>query len=106
MPEPVGSSYGYASGLLRVVLDTLARATSGAVRHRCAQIYLFDLILWPQDTIYLVFLNGYRSLGLYSHLPLSLGRCVWLQLSQTVYTEIFLWLEKDRRGGAITAYQA
>lgn len=62
------------------------------------KFYLFDLILWPQDTIYLVLLMVVGALALFLFTAVA-GR-VWCGYScpQTVYTEIFLWLEKIVEG--------
>jgi len=58
------------------------------------KFYLFDLVLWPQDTIYLVFLLILCALALFLFTAVA-GR-LWCGYScpQTVYTEIFLWMEK------------
>jgi len=58
------------------------------------KIYLFDLVLWPQDTIYVVFFLILCALALFLFTAVA-GR-VWCGYScpQTVYTEIFLWLER------------
>lgn len=58
------------------------------------KFYLFDLVLWPQDTIYLVMLMIIGALALFLFTAVA-GR-IWCGYScpQTVYTEIFLWVEK------------
>lgn len=58
------------------------------------KIYLFDLVLWPQDTIYLVLFLILCALALFLFTAVA-GR-VWCGYScpQTVYTEIFLWIER------------
>ena len=62
------------------------------------KFYLFDLVLWPQDTIYLVFLLVLCALALFLFTAVA-GR-LWCGYScpQTVYTEIFLWIEKVIEG--------
>ncbi len=62
------------------------------------RFYLFDLILWPQDTIYLAVLLVLSALALFLFTTVA-GR-LWCGYScpQTVYTEIFLWLEKMIEG--------
>ena len=62
------------------------------------KFYLFDLVLWPQDTIYLVFLMILGALALFLFTAVA-GR-LWCGYScpQTVYTEIFLWFEKVIEG--------
>ena len=58
------------------------------------RFYLFDLVLWPQDTIYLTILLLLSALALFLFTAVA-GR-LWCGYScpQTVYTEIFLWVEK------------
>ncbi|MBL8488036.1 MAG: cytochrome c oxidase accessory protein CcoG [Rhodocyclaceae bacterium] len=64
------------------------------------KFYLFDLVLWPQDTIYLVALLVLCALALFVFTAVA-GR-LWCGYAcpQTVYTEIFLaiekWIEGDR----------
>ena len=55
---------------------------------------LFGLVLWPQDTIYLAILLALSALALFLFTAVA-GR-LWCGYScpQTVYTEIFLWIEK------------
>ena len=58
------------------------------------RFYLFDLVLWPQDTIYLTILLLLSALALFLFTAVA-GR-LWCGYScpQTVYTEMFLWVEK------------
>ncbi len=58
------------------------------------RFYLFDLVLWPQDTIYLAVLLALSAFALFLFTTVA-GR-LWCGYTcpQTVYTEIFLWLEK------------
>lgn len=62
------------------------------------RFYLFDLVLWPQDTIYLALLLVLSALALFLFTTVA-GR-LWCGYScpQTVYTEIFLWIEKIIEG--------
>ncbi|QRM17888.1 cytochrome c oxidase accessory protein CcoG [Dechloromonas sp. TW-R-39-2] len=62
------------------------------------KFYFFDLVLWPQDTIYLVLLMILGALALFLFTAVA-GR-LWCGYScpQTVYTEIFLWFEKVIEG--------
>ena len=62
------------------------------------KFYLFDLVLWPQDTIYLVFLMILGALTLFLFTAVA-GR-IWCGYAcpQTVYTEIFMWFEKVIEG--------
>ncbi|MGE5471919.1 MAG: cytochrome c oxidase accessory protein CcoG [Bacteroidota bacterium] len=58
------------------------------------RFYIFDLVLWPQDAIYLAILLLLSALALFLFTAVA-GR-LWCGYScpQTVYTEIFLWVEK------------
>ncbi len=58
------------------------------------RFYLFDFVLWPQDTIYLAVLLVLSALALFLFTTVA-GR-LWCGYTcpQTVYTEIFLWFEK------------
>ncbi|MDZ4254303.1 MAG: cytochrome c oxidase accessory protein CcoG [Sulfuritalea sp.] len=60
--------------------------------------YLFDLVLWPQDAIYLALLLILCALALFLFTTVA-GR-LWCGYScpQTVYTELFLWIEKHIEG--------
>ncbi|HEY6898014.1 MAG TPA: cytochrome c oxidase accessory protein CcoG [Rhodocyclaceae bacterium] len=62
------------------------------------RFYLFDFILWPQDTIYLAVLLVLSALALFLF-SAAAGR-LWCGYScpQTVYTEIFLWIENRIEG--------
>lgn len=62
------------------------------------KFYFFDLLLWPQDTIYLVLLMVLGALALFLFTAVA-GR-LWCGYTcpQTVYTEIFLWFEKVIEG--------
>lgn len=55
-------------------------------------------VLWPQDTIYLVLLMILGALTLFLFTAVA-GR-IWCGYTcpQTVYTEIFLWVEKTIEG--------
>ena len=58
------------------------------------RFYLFDFVLWPQDTIYLAILLALSALALFLFTAVA-GR-LWCGYTcpQTVYTEIFLWIER------------
>jgi cytochrome c oxidase accessory protein FixG len=60
--------------------------------------YLFNLVLWPQDAIYLAILLTLSALALFLFTTVA-GR-LWCGYScpQTVYTEIFLWIERQLEG--------
>ena len=62
------------------------------------RFYIFDFVLWPQDTIYLALLLVLSALALFLFTAVA-GR-LWCGYTcpQTVYTEIFLWIEKMIEG--------
>jgi cytochrome c oxidase accessory protein FixG len=62
------------------------------------RFYIFDLVLWPQDAIYLAILLALSALALFLFTAVA-GR-LWCGYAcpQTVYTEIFLWIEKRIEG--------
>jgi cytochrome c oxidase accessory protein FixG len=77
------------------------------------KFYVFGLVLWPQDFIYLTLLLVISALSLFLFTAVA-GR-LWCGYAcpQTVYTEIFMWIERriegdrERRirrdGGPLTA---
>ena len=62
------------------------------------RFYVFDLVLWPQDVIYLAVILVLSALALFLFTTVA-GR-VWCGYTcpQTVYTEIFLWIEARLEG--------
>ena len=62
------------------------------------KFYLFGLVLWPQDFIYLAALLIVCAVGLF--LVTAIAGRVWCGYAcpQTVYSEIFLWLERTIEG--------
>ncbi|WKB55247.1 cytochrome c oxidase accessory protein CcoG [Eleftheria terrae] len=62
------------------------------------RFYIFDLVLYPQDFIYLTALLVISALGLFFFTAVA-GR-LWCGYAcpQTVYTEIFLWVERRIEG--------
>jgi cytochrome c oxidase accessory protein FixG len=62
------------------------------------RFYIFDLVLYPQDFIYLTALLVIAAFGLFFVTAVA-GR-VWCGYAcpQTVYTEIFLWVERRFEG--------
>src|ERR1700739_3572536 len=62
------------------------------------KFYIFGLVLWPQDFIYLAALLIICAYGLFMVTAVA-GR-VWCGFAcpQTVYTEIFLWIERKIEG--------
>jgi cytochrome c oxidase accessory protein FixG len=62
------------------------------------KFYVFGLVLWPQDFIYLTLLLVISALSLFLFTAVA-GR-LWCGYAcpQTVYTEIFLWIERRIEG--------
>jgi cytochrome c oxidase accessory protein FixG len=65
------------------------------------KFYIFGLVFWPQDFIYLTLLLVIAALSLFLFTALA-GR-LWCGYAcpQTVYTEIFLWVEQKIEGGRL-----
>jgi cytochrome c oxidase accessory protein FixG len=66
------------------------------IAHR--KFYLFGLVFWPQDIIYLTVLLIISALALFLFTAVA-GR-LWCGYAcpQTVYTEIFMWIERAIEG--------
>ena len=66
------------------------------IAHR--KFYIFGLVFWPQDIIYLTVLLVICALSLFLFTAVA-GR-LWCGYAcpQTVYTEIFMWIEKKIEG--------
>jgi cytochrome c oxidase accessory protein FixG len=62
------------------------------------KFYIFGLVLWPQDVIYLSALLIIAALSLF--LFTAIGGRLWCGYAcpQTVYTEIFMWIERRLEG--------
>ena len=73
-----------------VLLDIAAR-----------KFYIFGLVLWPQDVIYLAILLILAAYSLFLFTAIA-GR-LWCGYAcpQTVYTEIFLWIERKIEGDRV-----
>ena len=69
------------------------------IAHR--KFYVFSLVLWPQDIIYLAILLIVCALSLFLFTAVA-GR-LWCGYAcpQTVYTEIFMWLERAIEGDRV-----
>ncbi|HWJ95055.1 MAG TPA: cytochrome c oxidase accessory protein CcoG, partial [Telluria sp.] len=65
------------------------------------RFYIFGAVLYPQDFIYLTALLVISALSLFLFTAVA-GR-LWCGFScpQTVYTEIFLWIERQVEGGRV-----
>ncbi len=66
---------------------------------RARQFYIFEMVLWPQDFIFLTWLLVLAGLSLFFFTAVA-GR-LWCAYAcpQTVWTEVFLWLERLAEGG-------
>ena len=65
------------------------------------KFYIFGLVLWPQDVIYLTVLLILAAFSLFLFTAVA-GR-LWCGYAcpQTVYTEIFLWIERKIEGDRV-----
>jgi cytochrome c oxidase accessory protein FixG len=65
------------------------------------KFYIFGLVFWPQDVIYLAILLILSALSLFLFTAVA-GR-LWCGYAcpQTVYTEIFTWIERKIEGGRL-----
>ncbi len=65
------------------------------------KFYIFGLTLWPQDFLYLTFLLIIAALSLFFFTALA-GR-LWCGYAcpQTVWTEIFIWIERSIEGSRL-----
>ncbi|GAA4338706.1 cytochrome c oxidase accessory protein CcoG [Pigmentiphaga soli] len=58
------------------------------------KFYLFGMVLWPQDVIYLTLLLVASALGLFLFTAVAGRLFCGYACPQTVYTEIFMWVER------------
>ena len=67
------------------------------------KFYIFGLVLWPQDIIYLTAILIIAALSLF--LFTAVGGRLWCGYTcpQTVYTEIFMWIERQIEGDRANA---
>jgi cytochrome c oxidase accessory protein FixG len=65
------------------------------------KFYLFGLVLWPQDIIYLTAILIIAALALF--LFTAVGGRLWCGYAcpQTVYTEMFMWIERVIEGDRV-----
>ncbi|HEY4999651.1 MAG TPA: cytochrome c oxidase accessory protein CcoG, partial [Usitatibacter sp.] len=82
-----GAPWADWNGRQAVLFDLAAR-----------KFYIIGLVLWPQDFIYLAVLLVLSALSLFLFTAIA-GR-LWCGYAcpQTVYTEIFLWIERSIEG--------
>jgi len=65
------------------------------------KFYLFGLVLWPQDIIYLTVLLIISAYGLFLFTALAGRLFCGYACPQTVYTEIFMWIERKVEGDRV-----
>jgi len=62
------------------------------------KFYLFGLVLWPQDVVYLAVLLVISALALFLFTAVAGRLFCGYACPQTVYTEIFMWIERRIEG--------
>ena len=62
------------------------------------KFYIFGLVLWPQDIIYLTLLLILSALGLFLFTAVAGRLFCGYACPQTVYTELFMWIERKIEG--------
>ena len=62
------------------------------------KFYIFGLVLWPQDVIYLTLLLILSALALFLFTAVAGRLLCGYACPQTVYTEIFMWIERKVEG--------
>ncbi|CAN5747724.1 cytochrome c oxidase accessory protein CcoG [soil metagenome] len=62
------------------------------------KFYIFGMVLWPQDFIYLAVLLVISALSLFLFTAIAGRVFCGYACPQTVYTEIFMWIEKKIEG--------
>lgn len=65
------------------------------------KFYIFGLVLWPQDVIYLSLLLIISALALFLFTALAGRLFCGYACPQTVYTEIFMWIERRVEGDRV-----
>lgn len=65
------------------------------------KFYIFGVVLWPQDVIYLALLLIISALALFLFTALAGRLFCGYACPQTVYTEIFMWIERRVEGDRI-----
>ena len=65
------------------------------------KFYLFGLVLWPQDIIYLTVLLIISAYGLFLFTAIAGRLFCGYACPQTVYTEIFMWVERKVEGDRV-----
>jgi cytochrome c oxidase accessory protein FixG len=62
------------------------------------KFYIFGIVLWPQDVIYLTLLLILSALALFLFTAIAGRLFCGYACPQTVYTEIFMWIERKVEG--------
>jgi polyferredoxin len=75
------------NGRQAVLFDLLSR-----------KFYIFGLVLWPQDIIYLTLLLILSALALFLFTAVAGRLFCGYACPQTVYTELFMWIERQIEG--------
>ena len=65
------------------------------------KFYIFGMVLWPQDVIYLTLLLLISALGLFLFTAIAGRLFCGYACPQTVYTEIFMWIERRTEGDRV-----
>ena len=65
------------------------------------KFYIFGMVLWPQDVIYLTLLLLISALGLFLFTAIAGRLFCGYACPQTVYTEIFMWIERYTEGDRV-----
>ncbi|MGO4306421.1 cytochrome c oxidase accessory protein CcoG [Cupriavidus sp. RAF12] len=65
------------------------------------KFYIFGLVMWPQDVIYLAVLLVISALSLFLFTAIAGRLFCGYACPQTVYTEIFMWIERHVEGDRI-----
>jgi cytochrome c oxidase accessory protein FixG len=65
------------------------------------KFYIFGMVLWPQDVIYLTLLLIISALGLFLFTTVAGRLFCGYACPQTVYTELFMWIERRIEGDRV-----
>jgi cytochrome c oxidase accessory protein FixG len=65
------------------------------------KFYIFGMVLWPQDVIYLTLLLLISAFGLFLFTAIAGRLFCGYACPQTVYTEIFMWIERHTEGDRV-----
>jgi hypothetical protein len=98
LPVALGDGLSHATHVLWLALAGVGPAPDGALRSGARRFYIFGLVLYPQDFIYLTGMLIISALSLFLFTAVA-GR-LWCGFAcpQTVYTEIFMWIEHKIEG--------